>query len=1065
MTVLKRNGVEIDFNKEKIFNAIMKANKSVDISDRMREDTAHEIADHIEKLSIVLNRSLSVEEIQDEVEKSIIMFSNEKDSGYSHPLVNLFKAYTIYRYEHALSRAKNTTEDQLLSIINCNNEEANQENANKNPTIIPTQRDYMAGIDSKDLLRRKVVPPIFMKHHDEGIYHIHDTDYRIQKIYNCCLINLEDMLQNGTVISGKRIDKPHLFSTACNITTQIIAQVASSQYGGQTINVYHLVPFVDISRQKFMKEARASFDNICKVFPIIKFLYNKIGVFHDKIDKIISDIVEKNTKIDINRGIQTIQYQIVTLMTTNGQAPFCSLFMYLNEATDENLRRDYAYVIEEILKQRIQGIKNIDGDWVPAEFPKLLYVLQDNNIEPDHPYFYLTKLAAECTASRMVPDYMSEKKLKELKDGQVYGTMGCALGDEVIVYKLNSWIYVESFEKLWKRLAANKGLKVRPQFNQEGNPNLIIDTTKRVDLEIYDTNKKDFVKVFSVNRNISKNFMKVKFSNGRFVTVTDDHPFTTCKQDVVLCKNLKPGDEILVNYGSNFTFDFNEDEVTENLRMFLKSELFSYKINYNTDSPIPDVIYNKLRENRLDFLATVVDYSCLWAKDGNFDDGKIHLFFKNKEKAFQVLYLIQSCGVPAYIYEKEQSKLKYEVEFVCFEELKSKLTYVPSNIKIQPLPDFIDKAIKVISVEKDDSVLNEFGVQFSYDVTTESEHFEFSGIYSHNCRSLLSLWKDPETKKYKFWGRFNKGVITINLPYVALLAKEQCGDNKETIIDTFYKILDEYLEEIHQLHEIFNERLMGTTSDVAPILWQNGAIARLKIGEKIDKYLLGGYSTCSLGYVGLSETLIALTGKDHTYNATLGLEILDHLNDKCAEWNKIKNWGYSIYGTPEESTTYKFSKALKNRFGEIPGITDKMYVTNSYHVDPKIKMDAFEKLTFESKFQEKSLGGAISYVEVPNMKNNIPAVLSLIKHIYNTMIYAELNSRFDFCRKCGAENQITLVRDSNGKWIWKCKSCGNTDFNYMNVYRRTCGYIGSNETNQGRKDEFASRAFHVDCAE
>ena len=732
MTVIKRNGSEVTFDITKIIAAITKANESVDESIRMTPMQIQRIAESVEFSCLKMNRSPSVEEIQDLVEYQIM----------AHGAFEVAKNYVTYRYTRSLVRRSNTTDEKILSLIECCNEEAKQENANKNPVVNSTQRDYMAGEVSRDITERILLPQEIVEAHREGIIHFHDADYYAQHMHNCDLVNLEDMLQNGTVITGTLIERPHSFATACNIATQIVAQVASNQYGGQSISLTHLAPFVEVSRQKIRK--------------IVEAEMASIGA--DPGAEKITELVETRLREEIRRGVQTIQYQVVTLLTTNGQAPFITVFMYLNEARNEREKKDLAMIIEEMLLQRYQGVKNEDGVWVTPAFPKLIYVLEEDNITEDAPYWYLTELAAKCTARRMVPDYISEKKMRELK-GDVYTCMGC--------------------------------------------------------------------------------------------------------------------------------------------RSFLTPDRF-------TDAGI-----------------------------GNIANAK---------------------------------------------------NYQPG--------------------------------------------------------------------KHKYYGRFNQGVVTINLPDVALSS----GGN----LDKFWKIFEDRLELCHRALQCRHERLKGTTSDAAPILWQYGALARLKKGETIDKLLYNGYSTISLGYAGLYECVKYMTGKSHTDpSATpFALSIMQKMNDKCAEWKKAENIDYSLYGTPLESTTYKFAKCLQRRFGIIEGITDKGYITNSYHVHVMEEINAFDKLKFEAQFQHLSPGGAISYVEVPDMQNNIPAVLEVMKFIYNNIIYAELNTKSDYCQVCGWDGEIQIVED-NGKLIWKCPKCGNTDQDKMNVARRTCGYIGTQFWNQGRTQEIRDRVLHL----
>ena len=732
MKIIKRNGAEVGFDITKIIIAITKANESVEEVDRMTPVQIQRIAESVDLQCQKMNRAPTVEEIQDMVEHYIM----------AHGAFEVAKHYITYRYTRSLVRKSNTTDDKILSLIECNNEEAKQENSNKNPVVNSTQRDYMAGEVSRDLTNRILLPEDIVKAHEEGIIHFHDTDYYAQHMHNCDLVNLEDMLQNGTVITGTLIERPHSFATACNIATQIVAQVASNQYGGQSISLTHLAPFVDVSRQKIRKQVLAEVE--------------ELGVAQDEAK--IARIVEKRLREEIRRGVQTIQYQVVTLLTTNGQAPFITVFMYLNEARSEQEKRDLALIIEEMLLQRYEGVKNEQGVWVTPAFPKLIYTLEEDNIHEDSPYYYLTKLAAKCTARRMVPDYISEKKMLELK-GDVYPCMGC--------------------------------------------------------------------------------------------------------------------------------------------RSFLTPDRF-------TDAGVGNI-----------------------ANAGNYEPGK-----------------------------------------------------------------------------------------------------------------------------HKYYGRFNQGVVTINLPDVALSS----GGN----IEKFWSIFEDRLELCHRALRCRHDRLRGTLSDAAPILWQYGACARLKKGEPIDRLLYDGYSTISLGYAGLYECVKYMTGKSHTDPAAtpFALSIMQKMNDKCKEWKTAENIDYSLYGTPLESTTYKFAKCLQKRFGIIEGVTDKGYITNSYHVHVTEPIDAFTKLKFEAQFQHLSPGGAISYVEVPNMQQNLEAVLQVMKFIYDNIIYAELNTKSDYCQVCGWDGEIEIVEDG-GKLIWRCPKCGNTDQDKMNVARRTCGYIGTQYWNQGRTQEIRDRVLHL----
>ena len=723
MKIIKRNGAEVPFDITKIITAVTKASDSVGGQSRLTREQITQIAAAVTDQCQALNRAVNVEEVQDMVENQLMDIQ-------AHDVA---RHYITYRYVQSLKRQTNTTDERILSLIECQNEEVKQENANKNPTVNSVQRDYMAGEISKDLTARLLLDPEIVKAHQEGLIHFHDSDYFAQHMHNCDLVNLEDMLQNGTVISGTYIEKPHSFSTACNIATQIIAQVASNQYGGQSISLTHLAPFVDVSRKKIAAEVEVEMEGL------------DVSAERKK------EIVERRLRNEINRGVQTIQYQVVTLMTTNGQAPFITVFMYLGEARNAQEKADLAIIIEETIRQRYQGVKNEVGVWITPAFPKLIYVLEEDNIRPGTPYYYLTELAAKCTAKRMVPDYISEKKMLELKVDK----------------------------------------------NGEGH-----------------------------------------------------------------C------------------------------------------------------------------------YTCM------------------------------------------------------------------------------------------------------------------------GCRSFLTPYVDPETGKPKYYGRFNQGVVTINLVDVAL--------SSEGNFEKFWKIFDERLDLCHRALQARHKRLLGTPSDAAPILWQYGALARLKKGEKIDKLLFGGYSTISLGYAGLYECVKYMTGKSHTDAGAkpFALSVMQHMNDKCNQWKKAENMDYSLYGTPLESTTYKFAKCLQKRFGIVPGITDKNYITNSYHVHVSEQIDAFTKLKFESDFQRLSPGGAISYVEVPNMQDNLEAVISVLQFIYDNIMYAELNTKSDYCQCCGYDGEIKIVED-DGKLVWECPKCGNRDQNKLNVARRTCGYIGTQFWNQGRTQEIKDRVLHL----
>ena len=895
MNVIKRNGSEVKFDSSKIFNAVQCANSEVDVEFKLSDSEVQDVVNNVKRYCNNLNRAVAVEEIQDKVEDCIMSLKK----------FNVARKYITYRYEQSLKRRKNTTDDKILSLVECDNEEVKQENSNKNPTVNSVQRDYMAGEVSRDITMRKLLPDDVVKAHNEGIIHFHDSDYFAQHMHNCCLVNLEDMLQNGTVISGTMIEKPHSFSTACNIATQIIAQIASNQYGGQSISLTHLAPFVDVSRQKITKQVVMEFKDL------------DVHVSEDK----LSSIVEERLRDEVRRGVQTIQYQVVTLMTTNGQAPFVTVYMYLNEARSEQEKNDLAIIIEETLRQRYKGVKNEQGVWITPAFPKLIYVLDEDNAYEDSPYFYLTQLAAKCTAKRMVPDYISAKKMRELKlskgenpgKGDVYTCMGCLDYHEKVTLDKGT---VE-IGKLADKVASS-----HVPFVDNGR-SIVYDVTS-LDINIMSSGYLDKLRGVIVNRDVSDWIKVVYRVNGytdiREVTATYDHPFVVEDGTVKEAQYLTRYDMLLTPY---------------------------------------------------DELAHIVD----------------------------IKIVSQCCN--------------------------------------------------------------------SYDVTTESGYFDIDdSIYSHNCRSFLTpdrsgngfdnvaRAKNYEHNKPKYYGRFNQGVVTINLPDVALSSHKN--------FDKFWSIFDERLELCHKALRCRHERLKGTLSDAAPILWQHGALARLEKGETIDKLLYGGYSTISLGYAGLYECVKYMTGKSHTDKeaSPFALSVMRYMNDKCSKWKAEEDIDYSLYGTPIESTTYKFAKCLQDRFGVVPGVTDKGYITNSYHVHVSEKVDAFTKLKFESKFQALSPGGAISYVEVPNMQDNLQAVIRVMQFIYENIMYAELNTKSDYCQTCGYDGEIRIVED-DGKLVWECPCCGERDTSKLNVARRTCGYIGTQFWNQGRTEEIRDRVLHL----
>lgn len=1117
MKVLKRDCSEVDFDKSKISNAILKAmkNGSGIVKSKIAEDIANEIEEECKNKGEV-----SISDIESMVYDKLITKKQRLTA----------KAYEGYRSIREFQREnENTTDEEINSLLDDDNEYLLHENANKNPILNPTKRDYMAGIISTDATKRYLLSPEIIQAHNEGIIHFHDADYFAQHMHNCGLVNLEDMLQNNTVISEVLIEKPHAFSTACNIATQGIAQIASNQYGGQSISLAHLAPFVDISRQKIRKEVE---HELCDVADTL--LEGKA------LEETINKIVEERLKKEIEKGVQTIQYQLVTLMTTNGQAPFITIFMYLNEAKNEQEKSDLVMLVEEMLHQRIQGVKNEDGVYIAPAFPKLIYVLEEDNAIPNSKYWYLTELAAECSSKRLVPDYISEKVMLELK-GDVYTCMGCVDGKELVTYKIKDKLYVESFERMWRRLT--DFFEIKHQFTED-NPNLYMDVE---DITIYDT-EKGFVKTNRIIRNISNDWLDVDFSNGRRLLCTTDHPLTLRDGRNVHASELKLGDKILINsnqyneesilfntdkawllgfmlcdgcYQNNHVFASiaatGEDEIEEkfsntftkyfglNVKTILQERGkkgtykdlcaisdnnggIQYVTNYFTSKfgginkvnrQIPNEVFSWNYEAKLAFFAGMIDadgYINSHQSEKNFST--VQIGSTNKELALQQMALAQSIGIPAKIYHNHYTKknpelIRYRVEFYPTDEL---VNYVVCKKKCD---NYIESNVSGYAVESEVIKINPIHKEmYSYDVTTSSEHFEVSGIYSHNCRSFLTVdrfsdkvgnianAKNFDPNKHKYYGRFNQGVVTISLPDIALSSD---GD-----FDKFWEIFEERTELCHKALRARHDRLLGTSSDVAPILWQYGAYARLKKHEKIDRLLYDGYSTISLGYAGLYECVKFMTGHSHSDEGVgeeFGLKVMQALNNKCNQWKEAENIDYSLYGTPLESTTYKFAKCLKSRFGDdvfekLDGF-DRNYITNSYHIPVFEPITAFEKLRIESKFQKLSPGGAISYIEVPSMTHNVPALLEVIKFIYNNIMYAEINTKSCYCEKCGFDGDIPLVVDENGKFIWECPNCGNRENSSMDIAFRVCGYIGTakNGGNQGRYGDIHDRVYHLDDME
>ena len=1083
ITVIKRDGRKVAFDKMKIYNAILKAmkNGSGIIKPKIAEDISSEIEQECEDENII-----NISNIEDMVYNKLITKKQKLTA----------KAYEGYRSIREFQRKnENSVDLQIQELLSGNSDYWNNENSNKNAKILTTQRDYMAGIISTDATRKYLLSPEIVQAHDEGIIHFHDADYFAQNaINNCCLINLEDMLQNGTCINKVMIEKPHRLITAATIATQIITAVTSSQYGGATITLTHLAPFVRDSYNYHLKK------------------YQKRGFSNQDCIKYAKEDLKK----EVSDAVQTFNYQCNSMSTTNGQSPFLSVFMYLGETSE--YKKELSMLIEEFLNQRIIGMKNEVGVYVTQAFPKLLYVLEEDNISEESQYYYLTHLAAECTAKRMVPDYISEKKMKEFKENNCFPCMGCVSGKELITYKYNNILYVESFERMWNRLSDT--FEIKHQFITD-NPNLYMDLSNVV---VYDS-EKGFVKTNRIVRNISNEWLDVNFSNGRRLLCTTDHLLTLKDGNTVYATELKRGDKILINSNqySEETITFNadkawllgfmlcdgcyqnnhifasiaatgEDEIEQkfsntftkyfglNIKTIIqkhgkkgtykdlcvisdKNGGVQYTINYFTSKfgginkanrQIPNEVFSWNYEAKLAFLAGMIDadgYINSYRNEKSFST--VQIGSTNKELALQQMALAQSIGIPAKIYHNHYTKknpelIRYRVEFHPCDEL---INYIVCKKKCD---NYISSNISTYTTEAKVIKINPiYKRMYSYDVTTDSEHFEISGIYSHNCRSFLSPYKN-RNGDYKFYGRFNQGVVTINLPDVALSSG---GD-----MDIFWEILEERLELCHKALQARHNRLEGTTSDVAPVLWQDGAFTRLKKGEVINEYLHGGYSTISLGYAGLYECTKYMTGKSHSdgdIGEKFGLKVMQKMNDKCAEWKKAENIDYSLYGSPIESTTYKFAKCLKNRFGVIEGITDRDYITNSYHIPVFEKIDPFTKLSIESKFQELSAGGAISYIECADLTKNTEAILEVIKFVYDNIMYAELNTKSDYCQVCGYDGEIKII-DENNELIWECPNCGNRDKSKLNVARRTCGYIGNNFWNKGRTEEIAERYVHLD---
>lgn len=997
MNVIKRNGSEVQFDKQKIYDAVTRANTNENLQVKLTSLQIQDISDYIDYKCNKLNRAISVEDIQDMVEEQIMAKGNYE----------LAKKYVIYRYKRSLARKTNKIDDAILSIINQDNEEVKQENSNKNPVVNSVQRDYIAGEISRDITNRFLLDKDIVDAHNAGIIHFHDSDYYIQKMFNCCLINLEDMLQNGTVISETFIEKPHSFATACNITTQIIAQVASNQYGGQSITLSHLAPFVDISRQKYKKLVEEEFVSIGKEYT------------EDDVNKIAEMRLEK----EISQGIQMIQYQVITLMTTNGQAPFITVFMYIDEVPEGQIREDLALIIKEMLKLRIKGVQNEEGVYITPAFPKLIYVLEEDNVTEDSKYWDITKLSAKCTAKRMVPDYISEKVMKKLKidengEGQCYPVMGAARGDETVSIKIYNDIFndIRIDDAIHMIRLCTKKQFIEKTFSDPSEPSLYnVSGIYRI---THNNSGKFYI---GSSKNIGRRFCEHRYSIRHKKTLGD---------------NYFIGDPIIENY----TFEILETCSPDNI-FEIESQWYNdlYDENYcvNFKDPINNGNFNS--ETHLIALNGET-YS-------SYENKSFNWFKRIEDPNICVKSRGQWQPIRSLIINKENCPLKlYYISYDCNGEIKTlhitedhPLHTTRGRIMARDLNigDFIikcnnnyvspfEKIYPITSITISDEHV------CTYDFETDNDMFDLSEILSHNCRSALTTYLD-ENGKPKYYGRFNQGVVTINLPDIALSSYKD--------FDKFWTIFDERLELCYKALMLRHKRLLGTFSDASPIHWQNGAIARLKKGETIDKLLFNGYSTLSLGYAGLYECVKYMTGKSHTDpEATpFALDVMKHLNDACAKWKEETTIAFSLYGTPIESTTYKFAKCLQKRFGIIEGITDKNYITNSYHVHVTEPIDAFSKIKFESQFLALSPGGAVSYVEVPNMQDNIPAVLSVMRYIYDNILYAELNTKSDYCQVCGYNGEIVIEEDENKKLIWKCPKCGNTDQNKMNVARRTCG--------------------------
>ena len=1075
----KRDGSVVNFVPDKIVNAMRKAFESCGVY--VSKDELSRLTDEVVS-TLSDQKTIYIETVQNAVE--VILMKNQ--------YWDVAKAYITYRYKRALYRKGNTTDNSIMSLIQGTNKDLAEENANKSTIIAATQRDYMAGEVSRDLTRRILLPEHITKAHDEGAIHFHDMDYFVQPIFNCCLINIKDIFGNGTVMNDKMIEEPKSFQVACTVLTQVIACIASNQYGGQSVEMSHLGKYLRITKEKYIRKTRELMPELSE-------------------DSILK-IAMARTMDELKSGIQTVQYQINTLMTTNGQSPFVTLFLILRDG--DPYIEENALIIEEILNQRIQGIKNEKGVYVTPAFPKLVYVLDEHNCLKGGKYDYLTRLAVKCSAKRMYPDYISAKKMRENYEGNVFSPMGCVAGDEVVSYKLYGTLYIESFARMWDRLS--NFFEVKEQ--QEGNKDyLYMDTPSGV--EIFDA-KEGFVSNYRVIRNKADQWVKVKFSNGRAVTCTSNHPFETENRGVVHASELSIDDVIRVDHsaptGSKVPFNkekawflgmtlcdgcyaesisisiakTGEDDIQEQVKANVK-RLYgldtdvvehergvkgAYKDlivrSNNTEAHnklrielislfggikksqrhIPNEVFSMDEDARMAFLAGMID------ADGYINYSttitKVQIGSTNKELAIQEMLLAQSLGMRASLYlnhyrSNNKDKIRYMVEFCPSTKLvgalvceKKKGRFIGTSRKNSSIleADFCSPVtIERLSVE-----------MFSYDVTTSSEHFTVSGLYSHNCRSFLAPWKN-EKGEYQFEGRFNQGVVSLNLPQIGILAK---GDE-----DTFWKLLDERLELCFEALMCRHKAVKNIITDNSPLHWQHGAIAREPKHTSIEKYLYGGYSSISLGYIGVYELTKLMKGVSHTdpIGKEFALRVMHHLEDTVSQWKMKTNIGFALYGTPAESLCYRFAKIDRERFGEIKDVTDKGYYTNSYHVDVREHIDAFAKLKFEDEFQSISKGGCISYIEIPNMMKNLSALESVVRFIYDNVQYAEFNTKSDVCHVCGFDGEIIV--NEYGKW--ECPVCHNQDQSKMTVVRRTCGYLGEKFWNAGKTKEIASRVTHL----